>query len=74
LYTDSTESLESLRYAIGAGSKSRVKRTITTAASNPMIPTSGDSPDHIRVELRRVAAPVTGSAVVCVVLVTPRYL
>jgi hypothetical protein len=52
--------------------KSIARRTSTMAASRPTMPSHGDWPDHVRVELLRIAAPVTGSDVVCVVFVTPR--
>jgi hypothetical protein len=41
------------------------------AAASPTMRLARGLPDHDSVELRLTAAPVSGSDVVCVVLVTP---
>jgi len=53
--------------------KSKARNARTTPATNQTISNPGDLPDHTRVVLRRMLAPVTGSADVWVVLVTPLW-
>jgi hypothetical protein len=51
--------------------KSKPRKRKTMPAASATMRLARGRPDHDSVELRRTAAPVTGSDVVCVVLVTP---
>jgi hypothetical protein len=70
-----TEKMKAAKPTLSApvawNTKSRARRASTMTASSPTSRTPEDRPDHVRVEVRRVATPVTGSDVVCVVFVTP---
>ena len=51
--------------------KSKARKRKTMPAASATMRLARGRPDHDNVELRLTAAPVTGSDVVCVVLVTP---